>query len=164
MAQVEPMDVDNIASDSDDKENSLHNINVFPKTPSTEKGYEELDDSEFNMKLRYSITPANSPMSRSYTANYKGDSGPNSLNSTVVMDNNLTRSLNSTAMKTDVLKSPKLPLQALPTILYTKSDRRSCDREGNYTFYMPVSLLKMNLYQRIAHSISCLDVLLKANV
>ncbi|XP_034834179.1 putative leucine-rich repeat-containing protein DDB_G0290503 [Maniola hyperantus] len=133
MAQVEPMDVNNIASDSDDKENSLQNSNVFPKTSGTEKGFEELDDSEFNMKLRYSITPANSPMSRSYTANYKGDSGPNSLNNTVVVDNNLTRSLNSTAMKTDVLKSPKLPLQALPTGLYTNSDRRSCDREGNVT-------------------------------
>lgn len=122
MAQIEPMDVDNLPSDFDDKENSLQNSNVFPKTPNTEKGYEELDASEYNMILRYSITPTNSPMSRSYTANNKGDSGPNSL----------TRSLNSTITKTDVPKTPKLPLQALPTSLYTNSDRRSCDREGNF--------------------------------
>lgn len=132
MAQIEPMDVDNLPSDFDDKENSLQNSNVFPKTPNTEKGYEELDASEYNMILRYSITPTNSPMSRSYTANNKGDSGPNSLNNTVVIDSNLTRSLNSTITKTDVPKTPKLPLQALPTSLYTNSDRRSCDREGNF--------------------------------
>ncbi|KAJ8723690.1 hypothetical protein PYW07_007670 [Mythimna separata] len=45
--QPEPMDID---SDFDNKENSLHHNNVLPFT---EKGYEELDVSELNMKLRY---------------------------------------------------------------------------------------------------------------
>ncbi|XP_023949966.2 homeobox-like protein HDP1 [Bicyclus anynana] len=125
MAQVEPMDVDSLASDFDDKENSLQNSNVL-KSPSTEKGYEELDATEYSIKLRYSITPTNSPMSMSYTA--RSDSGPNSLNSNV---DNLTRSLNSTITKTDVLKTPKLPLQALSTSLYTND--KSCDKEGDIT-------------------------------
>ncbi|CAH2241705.1 jg27002 [Pararge aegeria aegeria] len=129
MAQYEPMDVDSLASEFDDKENSLQHSNVL-KTSGTEKGYDELDVSEYNMKLRYSNTPGNSPMSRSYTASYKADSGPNSLNNTIVVDN-LTRSLNSTVTKSDILKSPKLPLQALPASLYTNIDRRSCDTEGN---------------------------------
>ncbi|XP_047536723.1 leucine-rich repeat and coiled-coil domain-containing protein PF3D7_0703800-like [Vanessa atalanta] len=135
MAQVEPMDIDNVESDFDDKENSLQNSNFLPRTPCTEKGYEELDVSELNMKLRYSITPASSPMSKSYTASCKDNRTYNfdedSLNSTMVNNSaNLTRSLNSSINKCDIVtKSPKLPLQALTTD--NSSLRRSLDNDPN---------------------------------
>ncbi|XP_053613436.1 putative leucine-rich repeat-containing protein DDB_G0290503 [Plodia interpunctella] len=109
---VEPMDIDNIEGDFDNKENSLHHSNVLPRTPCTEKGYEELDVSELNMKLRYSITPASSPMSKSYTAhcldNRNSDCSDNSIENA-----NLTRSFNSMLTKNDnISKSTKLqPLQ-----------------------------------------------------
>lgn len=111
---VESMDLDCMDSEFDDKENTFHHSNLLP---CTEKGYEELDVSEINMRLRYSTTPAASPMSKSYTAytdNRNLDSN-DSLNCTV--ENNLTRSLNSTITKNDsVNKSLKtLPLQSLPT-------------------------------------------------
>lgn len=111
----EPMDIDNIESDFDNKENSIQHSNVYPRTPCTEKGYEELDVSELNMKLRYSITPAASPMSKSYTANCVDnknfESGDDTLNA------NLTRSLHAAVSKSDVMnKSVKsLPLQSIPT-------------------------------------------------
>ncbi|XP_045453131.1 uncharacterized protein LOC123662319 [Melitaea cinxia] len=137
MAQVEPMDVDNVGSDFDDKENSLLHSNVLPRTPCTEKGYEELDVSELNMKLRYSITPASSPMSKSFTANCKDNKtysiNEDSLNSTIVNNStSLTRSLNATISKFDVSKSPKLPLQALSTDQYVDMNskvRRSLDND-----------------------------------
>ncbi|XP_028041167.1 putative leucine-rich repeat-containing protein DDB_G0290503 isoform X1 [Bombyx mandarina] len=110
----EPMDIDSLESDFDNKENTYHN-NVLP---CTEKGYEELDVSELNMKLRYSITPAASPMSRSFT-NYTSNrslDNDDSLNYSS-NENNLTRSLNSNISKNEnVVKSLKtLPLQSLPT-------------------------------------------------
>ncbi|KAJ0173475.1 hypothetical protein K1T71_010624 [Dendrolimus kikuchii] len=110
---IEPMDLDSIDSDFDNKENSLHHNNVLQ---CTEKGYEELDVSELNMKLRYSITPAASPMSKSYTHcidNKKLDTD-DSLNC-VGNEGNLTRSYNSTLSKNDnVNKIKSLPLQSLP--------------------------------------------------
>ncbi|XP_013135702.1 PREDICTED: uncharacterized protein LOC106101126 isoform X1 [Papilio polytes] len=107
MAQVEPMDIDDIESDFDNKENSSHHSNVLPRTPCMEKGYEELDVSELNMKLRYSITPAASPMSRSLN-DY--DNNTTAMN---IENNNLTRSLNSAITKSEVVNSLKsLPLQA----------------------------------------------------
>ncbi|XP_047033611.1 uncharacterized protein LOC124640056 [Helicoverpa zea] len=121
---AEPMDID---SDFDNKENSLHHNNVLPFT---EKGYEELDVSELNMKLRYSITPASSPMSKSYTANCLDnrnlDAGDDTLNGTV-NENNLTRSLNSTMTKCDnSVKSHKaLPLQAISTEQFADSNRNT---------------------------------------
>lgn len=121
----EPMDVD---SDFDNKENSLHHSNVLPFT---EKGYEELDVSELNMKLRYSITPASSPMSKSYTANCVDnksiESGDDTLNVTNNENSNLTRSLNSNVTKNDiVVKSLKaLPLQAISTEQFADSSRNT---------------------------------------
>ncbi|CAH0756602.1 unnamed protein product [Diatraea saccharalis] len=109
---IEPMDID-INSDFDNKENSIHHSNVYPRTPCTEKGYEELDVSELNMKLRYSVTPTSSPMSKSYTAN-SIDNKSFDLNGDV-LNANLTRSFNSTLSKSDaVTKSSKLlPLQPI---------------------------------------------------
>lgn len=121
--QGEPMDID---SEFDNKENSLHHNNVLPFT---EKGYEELDVSELNMKLRYSITPASSPMSKSFTANCldnkNQESGDDSHNITINENTNLTRSLNSTINKNDnVVKSLKaLPLQPRPTEQFVDNDR-----------------------------------------
>ncbi|XP_013170939.1 PREDICTED: uncharacterized protein LOC106120214 [Papilio xuthus] len=107
MAQVEPMDIDDIDSDFDNKENSSNHSNVLPRTPCMEKGYEELDVSELNMKLRYSITPAASPMSKSLN-DYE-------ISTNIVVayeNNNLTRSLNSTMTKSETVTSLKsLPLQ-----------------------------------------------------
>ncbi|KAH9642971.1 hypothetical protein HF086_013532 [Spodoptera exigua] len=123
--QVEPMDID---SDFDNKENSLHHNNVLPFT---EKGYEELDVSELNMKLRYSVTPASSPMSKSYTANCLDnrslDSGDDTLNVTINENCNLTRSLNSNLTKNDsVVKSNKtLPLQTISTEQCVDSNRNT---------------------------------------
>ena len=120
---AEPMDID---SDFDNKENSLHHNNVLPFT---EKGYEELDVSELNMKLRYSITPASSPMSKSYTANCVDnrsfESGDDTLNVTINENSNLTRSLNSNLTKNDsVVKSLKtLPLQAISTAQISDGNR-----------------------------------------
>ncbi|KOB68189.1 Uncharacterized protein OBRU01_15423 [Operophtera brumata] len=109
---VEPMDLD--CMDSDDKENTYHHTNV----PCTEKGYEELDVSELNMKLRYSITPTTSPMSKSYTAYFDNRNldSDDSLNGTIE-NANLTRSLNSTMMENDTtIRSLKtLPLQTIST-------------------------------------------------
>uniref|UniRef100_A0A2A4JUQ1 Transforming acidic coiled-coil-containing protein C-terminal domain-containing protein n=1 Tax=Heliothis virescens TaxID=7102 RepID=A0A2A4JUQ1_HELVI len=122
---AEPMDID---SDFDNKENSLHHNNVLPFT---EKGYEELDVSELNMKLRYSITPASSPMSKSYTANCLDnrnlDSGDDTLNGNFNENSNLTRSLNSTMTKCDnTVKSHKaLPLQAISTEQFSDSNRNT---------------------------------------
>lgn len=122
---AKPMDVD---SDFDNKENSLHHSNVLPFT---EKGYEELDVSELNMKLRYSITPASSPMSKSYTANCVDnrslESGDDTLNATINENSNLTRSLNSNLTKNDsVVKSLKaLPLQAISTEQFGDSNRNT---------------------------------------
>ncbi|KAF9804454.1 hypothetical protein SFRURICE_000436 [Spodoptera frugiperda] len=122
---VEPMDID---SDFDNKENSLHHNNVLPFT---EKGYEELDVSELNMKLRYSVTPASSPMSKSYTANCLDnrslESGDDTLNVTINENCNLTRSLNSNLTKNDsVVKCNKtLPLQTIPTEQFVDSNRNT---------------------------------------
>ncbi|XP_022817495.1 mucin-17-like [Spodoptera litura] len=123
--QVEPMDID---SDFDNKENSLHHNNVLPFT---EKGYEELDVSELNMKLRYSVTPASSPMSKSYTANCLDnrsiESGDDTLNVTINENSNLTRSLNSNLTKNDsVVKCSKtLPLQTISTEQFVDSNRNT---------------------------------------
>ncbi|XP_063539507.1 uncharacterized protein LOC134748642 [Cydia strobilella] len=120
MAQhAQPMDIDD-EGDFDNKENTYQHSNVLSKTPCTEKGYEELDVSELNMKLRYSITPAASPMSKSMSHcldNRQSNLTDESLNNTVIneYENNLTRSLNSTLNKTEVKSSKILPLQALPT-------------------------------------------------
>ncbi|XP_014355861.2 GRIP and coiled-coil domain-containing protein [Papilio machaon] len=115
MAQVEPMDIDDIDSDFDNKENSSHHSNVLPRTPCMEKGYEELDVSELNMKLRYSITPAASPMSKSLNDN------ESSTNTAVACENNnLTRSLNSTITMSEAvncLKSLPLQVQTSDTVI-----------------------------------------------
>ncbi|XP_059047958.1 uncharacterized protein LOC131843344 [Achroia grisella] len=109
--EIEPMDIDNIESDFDNKENSFHHSNVLPRTPCTEKGYEELDVSELNMKLRYSMTPASSPMSKSYTANCADSKNVESI-SDLGGNNNLTRSYNSMIKSENMSKSLKLhPLQ-----------------------------------------------------
>lgn len=107
---MEPMDTDEIG-EFDNKENSTQYSNL---PNSTEKGYEELDVSELNMKLRYSITPVSSPMSKSCTANCVDiNSQDSELNNTVTKDNcNLTQSLNSVMNSTKTLKP--LPLQPLP--------------------------------------------------
>ncbi|XP_041969494.1 protein PF14_0175-like isoform X6 [Aricia agestis] len=116
MAHVEPMDVDSMESDYEDKENSILHSNVIPKIPCTEKGYEELDASELNMKLRYSITPASSPMSRSYTANCKDNKNIEERNSSCIGNANLTNSFNSTLTNNDINNASKVyPLQTLPT-------------------------------------------------
>ncbi|XP_047993910.1 transforming acidic coiled-coil-containing protein 3-like [Leguminivora glycinivorella] len=61
MAQhAEPMDIDDEGV-FDNKENTYQHSNVLPKTPSTEKGYEELDVSELNMKLSSSSSTAQTP-------------------------------------------------------------------------------------------------------
>ncbi|KAM3959298.1 uncharacterized protein ACR2FA_006603 [Aphomia sociella] len=114
---IEPMDIDNIESDFDNKENSFHHSNVLPRTPCTEKGYEELDVSELNMKLRYSITPASSPMSKSYTANCLDNRNLESGNDINSFDSILTRSFNSMMTKSDNIPKPlKLnPLQVHST-------------------------------------------------
>lgn len=110
---VEPMDLDSIDSDFDNKENSFHHNNVLQ---CTEKGYEELDVSELNMKLRYSITPAGSPMSKSYThcidnRNIDTDDSLNYMSN----EGNLTHSYNSMLSKNDNINKIKcLPLQSLP--------------------------------------------------
>ncbi|XP_063831206.1 mucin-4-like [Ostrinia nubilalis] len=121
---VEPMDIDNIESDFDNKENSIHHSNVYPRTPCTEKGYEELDVSELNMKLRYSITPASSPMSKSYTANCVDNRGLESGDDN--LNHNLTRSLHS-AISKDVLNKPvkTLPLQTISTEQYVDNSRNA---------------------------------------
>lgn len=111
--QPEPMDVDCMDTDFDNKENTFHNNVSY-----TEKGYEELDVSELNMRLRYSMTPASSPMSKSYTAcpdNCYLETGEIPHYSTE--NANLTRSLNSTITKNEnVIKSLRtLPLQSLRT-------------------------------------------------
>ncbi|XP_026332879.1 uncharacterized protein LOC113239931 [Hyposmocoma kahamanoa] len=115
MAQYEePMDIDSSVCDFDNKENAFQHSNVLPRTPCTEKGYEELDVSELNMKLRYSTTPTLSPMSKSYTANCLDnrtfDSGNN-----VVDNGSLTRSMNSAITKNDSVRQQMcLPLQIIP--------------------------------------------------
>lgn len=111
---VEPMDVDCMDSDFDNKENTYHHTNV----PCTEKGYEELDVSELNMKLRYSNTPATSPMSKSFTAyvDNRNHDSDDSLNCTIE-NINLTCSLNSTMTENaSIIQSLKtLPLQTIST-------------------------------------------------
>ncbi|XP_063367682.1 uncharacterized protein LOC134656094 [Cydia amplana] len=146
MAQhAEPMDIDD-EGDFDNKENTYQHSNVLSKTPCTEKGYEELDVSELNMKLRYSITPAASPMSKSMSHcldNRQNNLTDESLNNTVINDyeNNLTRSLNSTLNKTEVKTSKILPLQALPTDLdgNRSSVLRSLDPETGNDITITVS-------------------------
>ncbi|XP_072929691.1 uncharacterized protein [Epargyreus clarus] len=134
MAQIEPMDIDAIESDFDNKENTFHHNNVLSRTPCTEKGYEELDVSELNMKLRYSVTPASSPMSKSLTGpcldNRNCNPGDDYLNNTVGTENgSLTRSLNSTLTKTEsVTKSKVLPLQTLSADPFVDSNRNSSMR------------------------------------
>ncbi|KAI5642802.1 transforming acidic coiled-coil-containing protein (TACC) domain-containing protein [Phthorimaea operculella] len=122
MAQhVEPMDIDSSVCDFDDKENAFHHNNA--RTPCTEKGYEELDVSELNMKLRYSVTPAASPMSKSYAGNF--DNRNYETENTLEGENgNMTRSLHTTLTKNDtIIKTQKtLPLQSLPTDLAQISD------------------------------------------
>lgn len=121
---AEPMDIDD-EGEFDNKENSFHHNNV---ARATEKGYEELDVSELNMKLRYSFTPASSPMSKSYTANCLDNKSLESddLNNTAI-ENNLSQSFNSTITKGDTfVKSPKsLPLQALPSEHFADGTRNS---------------------------------------
>ncbi|XP_061722050.1 uncharacterized protein LOC133528620 [Cydia pomonella] len=146
MAQhAEPMDIDD-EGDFDNKENTYQHSNVLPKTPCTEKGYEELDVSELNMKLRYSITPAASPMSKSMSHcldNQQNNLTDESLNNTVINDyeHNLTRSLNSTLNKTAVTMSKILPLQALPTDVdgNRNSVLRSLDPESGNDITITVS-------------------------
>ncbi|GBP24429.1 Transforming acidic coiled-coil-containing protein 3 [Eumeta japonica] len=94
-SRVEPMDIDDVDSEFDNKENAYQS-NVFSTKANIEKGYEELEVSEMNMRLRYSITPSSSPMSKSFTTvcnetkNY--DRFDKTLNSTSANDpNNLTQ-------------------------------------------------------------------------
>lgn len=117
MAQhEEPMDIDSSVCDFDNKENAFQHNNVLPRTPCTEKGYEELDVSELNMKLRYTTTPTLSPMSKSYTANCLDNRAFESGNNIVDIDGNLTRSMNSAVTKNDnvVRQQMCLPLQTIP--------------------------------------------------
>ncbi|XP_031769058.2 putative uncharacterized protein DDB_G0282133 [Galleria mellonella] len=119
---IEPMDIDHIESDFDNKENSFHHSNVLP---CTEKGYEELDVSELNMKLRYSITPASSPMSKSYTANCP-DSRSLEFGTDLSGNGNLTRSFNSTMKSENTSKSFKVhPLQLHTTELSLDNNRNT---------------------------------------
>lgn len=116
MAQhEEPMDIDSSVCDFDNKENTFQHSNVLPRTPCTEKGYEELDVSELNMKLRYSTTPTLLPMSKSYTANCPDNRTFDSSNN-IVDNGNLTRSMNSAVTKNDsvVRQQMCLPLQSIP--------------------------------------------------
>lgn len=117
MAQhEEPMDIDRSVCDFDNKENAFQHSNVLPRTPCTEKGYEELDVSELNIKLRYSTTPILSPMSKSYTANSLDNRAFDSGNNVVDIEGNLTRSMNSAVTKNDsvVRQQMCLPLQTIP--------------------------------------------------
>ncbi|XP_068619283.1 putative leucine-rich repeat-containing protein DDB_G0290503 [Battus philenor] len=112
MAQVEPMNIDAVDDEFDNKENSLRHSNVLPWTPCAEKGYEELDASEMNMKLRYSLTPTSSPMSKSLTSNFCDNEVQ--VNNMIHENNDLTRSLNSTGTKSDPIRLLKsLPLQTI---------------------------------------------------
>lgn len=116
MAQhEEPMDIDSSVCDFDNKENAFQHINVLPRTPCTEKGYEELDVSELNMKLRYSTTPTLLPMSKSYIANCLDNRTFDSSNN-IVDNGSLTRSMNSAVPKNDsvVRQQMCLPLQSIP--------------------------------------------------
>lgn len=101
--QVEPMDVDDLETGFDNKENT-YNSNVLPKGSSTEKGYEELDVSEIR-KLRYSFTPTSSSMSKSYTGNctYTMDS----VNNEMCDSGSLVRSLGPISLNDTMLKSTK---------------------------------------------------------
>ncbi|CAG4957079.1 unnamed protein product [Colias eurytheme] len=132
MAHVEPMDLDCIESDFDDKENSYQHNNALPRVSCAEKGFEELDVSEFNMKLRYQVTPASSPMSKSYTANCLDNRNISSVEDVLTNNQNLTRSLNSTITNSDsILKSPKsLPLQSISTDQFTDLNRNSSIRRS----------------------------------
>ncbi|XP_038206479.1 protein PF14_0175-like [Zerene cesonia] len=132
MAHVEPMDLDCIESDFDDKENSYQHNNALPRVSCSEKGYEELDVSEFNMKLRYQVTPASSPMSKSYTANCLDNRNISSVEDVLTNNQNLTRSLNSTITNSDsILKSPKsLPLQSISTDQFSDLNRNSSIRRS----------------------------------
>lgn len=116
MAQhEEPMDIDSTVCDFDDKENAFQHSNVLPRTPCTEKGYEELDVSELNLKVRYS-TPLLSSMSKSFTANCLDNRAIDSGNNLVDNEGNLTRSMNSALTKNDsiVRQQMCLPLQTIP--------------------------------------------------
>ncbi|XP_045502496.1 putative leucine-rich repeat-containing protein DDB_G0290503 isoform X2 [Colias croceus] len=132
MAHVEPMDLDCIESDFDDKENSYQHNNALPRVSCAEKGFEELDVSEFNMKLRYQVTPASSPMSKSYTANCLDNRNISSVEDVLTNNQNLTRSLNATITNSDsILKSPKsLPLQSISTDQFTDLNRNSSVRRS----------------------------------
>ncbi|CAF4867198.1 unnamed protein product [Pieris macdunnoughi] len=116
MAHVEPMDLDGIESDFDNKENTFHINNALPRAPAFEKVHDNLDVSE--VKHICSITQGTSSMSKSFTANI------DDKNISVVEDHhivnsnsNLTRSLNSTLANCNgLIKSPKsLPLQSITT-------------------------------------------------
>ncbi|XP_050663981.1 uncharacterized protein LOC126964781 [Leptidea sinapis] len=112
MGEVEPMDVDSLEDYFDNKENTFH-LNNNPRALAVEK-FDDLDASEFNMKLRYSVTPASSPMSKSYTANSIDNKNNEDQFNDVNISQNLTHSLNSTLTQ-DITRSHKslLPLQAI---------------------------------------------------
>lgn len=112
----EPMEIDSSVCDFDNKENTFQHSNVLSRTPCTEKGYEELDVSELNMKLRFSTTQTSSPMSKSYTANCLDNKAFDSGNNIVDNEGNLTRSMNSALTKNDsiVRQQMCLPLQTIP--------------------------------------------------
>ncbi|VVD04362.1 unnamed protein product [Leptidea sinapis] len=112
MGEVEPMDVDSLEDYFDNKENTFH-LNNNPRALAVEK-FDDLDASEFNMKLRYSVTPASSPMSKSYTANSIDNKNNEDQLNDVNISQNLTHSLNSTLTQ-DITRSHKslLPLQAI---------------------------------------------------
>ncbi|CAK1547462.1 unnamed protein product [Leptosia nina] len=125
MSHVVPMDLDIIENDFDNKENSHQHNNALPKTTGTEKGYEDIKVSEYNMKLTNSASPSTVGMSKSFTSHtdYKSV--------TSVEDNlvntNLTQSLNVSSTNTDsLLKSPKsLPLQTISSDGYLDINRNS---------------------------------------
>ncbi|CAH4038134.1 unnamed protein product [Pieris brassicae] len=128
MAHVEPMDLDGIESDFDNKENTFHINNALPRAPCFEKLHENLDVSE--VKHICSITQGTSSMSRSFTANI------DDKNISVVEDHilngnsNLTQSLNSTLANCNaLLKSPKsLPLQSITSSQCTDLERNTIEK------------------------------------
>ncbi|XP_022126756.2 MATH and LRR domain-containing protein PFE0570w-like [Pieris rapae] len=129
MAHVEPMDLDDIESDFDNKENTFHINNALPRAPCFEKVHENLDVSE--VKHICSITQGTSSMSKSYTANIDDKNILAVEDHRIVNSNsNLTQSLNSTLANCNgLIKSPKsLPLQSITTSQCTDLERNTIDK------------------------------------
>ncbi|XP_047524529.1 putative leucine-rich repeat-containing protein DDB_G0290503 [Pieris napi] len=130
MAHVEPMDLDGIESDFDNKENTFHINNALPRSPCFEKVHENLDVSE--VKHICSFTQRTSSMSKSFTANIDKNISDVEDHHIVNSNSNLTQSLNSTLANCNgLLKSPKsLPLQSIPTSQCTDLNKNTIDKRS----------------------------------